>query len=380
MRSLRHLPRAAAIFAAFHAAALPALRAQPTLKDTYRGMFHLGAAIRPDQVNGRTPQAAELILREFDSISPENVLKVGPIHPRPGNDDSSYDFAPADQFVDFGVKHKLFTIGHTLCWHSQLPAWLDQQQKSAEPTITKAELTQFLRDHIMKVVGRYKGRVHGWDVVNEALNDGAGGYRQTIFHRVIGQDYLVMAFKWAHEADPAAELYYNDYNLDANDAKRTSCLELIKYLRANGAPITGVGMQGHYNLNTPSAAKVDETIKLFADLGLKVMITELDVRAVGAAPVTGAVGAGGGGGRGRGAPPSLTAEQQQALAQRYADLFAVFVKHRAAITRVTFWGLRDTDSWRRASSPLIFDDHYQPKPAYHAVLNAAKSAGPAKAK
>ena len=481
-------------------AALP-LRAQPaatvtpfapkapesaSLRDTYKGFFHMGVAIGPNQINNAT--ASALVLKEYDCISPENVMKMGPMHPQPGNDDSSYNFAPADQYVEFGVKNHLFVIGHNLCWHSQLPGWMSQPD-AGQATLTKEVLMQRLKDHIYKVAGRYKGKIGGWDVVNEALADNAGqtgnlpnGRRSdSPFNRIIGSpEYILMAFKWAHEADPTAELYYNDYNLDASDFKRANCVELIKYLKANGAPITGVGMQGHYNNNSPTAAKIDETIQMFADLGVKVMITELDVRAGGGGQLTGAVGAGGapaggaprggarggaqaappvappsletlktalaslsdtqaaqigplldtlakayadtttagakstaattdantkiiallgttaqksqfsalvggvvgagapgGGGRGGrgGGSPVLNDEQQQALARRYGEIFAVFLKHRDVVTRVTLWGLSDPESWRASDSPLLHQAGYVRKAAYDAVINAPKAAG-----
>ena len=194
-----------------------------------------------------------------------------------------------------------------------------------------------------------------------------------------------MAFKWAKEADPNAELYYNDYNLDVDDAKRAKTIELVKYLRESGAPIDGVGLQGHYNLSQPTVEKIDETIRMFAELGVKVMITELDVQAVSGEEISGAVGAFNSSTpptdaqkkewrrRFSGPPPALTVEKQQALAERYGEIFRVFSKNREAITRVTFWGLRDADSWRRWWSPLVFDDDYAPKPAYHAVIGAARA-------
>ncbi len=452
-----------------------------SLRDAYKGLFHMGVAIGPNQINNAT--AAALILKEYDCISPENDMKMGPIHPNPGNDDSSYNFAPADQYVDFGVKNKLFVIGHNLCWHSQMAGWMSQPD-AGQATLTKEVLMQRLKDHIFKVAGRYKGKIGGWDVVNEALADNAGqvgqmpnGLRQdSPFNRIVGSpEYILMAFKWAHEADPTAELYYNDYNLDASDFKRANCVELIKYLKANGASITGVGMQGHYNNNSPTAAKIDETIGMFAALGVKVMLTELDVRATGGGQLTGAVGAGGPpaagaargagarggapagpalppvapptladlktaltltdaqaaqigpildtlaqsyarvtagqsaltaantaaiakitpllndtqkpqlatvggrggarGGRGGAGAPVLNDEQQQVLAQRYGEIFAVFLKHRDVITRVTFWGLSDPESWRSGDSPLLHQTGYVRKAAYDAVINAPKAAG-----
>lgn len=427
-------------------AAFAASASASTLRDVFKDAFLIGAAIRPDQINGQNPQATALLAREFNCITAENAMKMGPIHPRAGNDPASYDFAPADAIVEFAAKNNLKMIGHTLCWHSQMPRWMGEPE-SGQAELTKEVLTARLRDHIMTVAGRYKGRIHGWDVVNEAINDGAGDYRQSVFHKVIGKEYLALAFKWAREADPGAELYYNDYNLDANDRKRATAIELVKYLREQGCKIDGIGLQGHYNLTTPTIAKIDETIGMFAALGLRVHITELDVTAIRGASVSGAVGFSPGqrpfptveqlktqltltdtqvtqitplvetttkeiqtaaagsdfqkvgqvrtagadairkllteaqqapfnalvnppnAGRGRGGPPTpLSADDAQAQAKRYAEIFDVFLKHRDAIDRVTFWGLRDADSWRRQFHPLIFDEAYGRKPAYDAIL------------
>ena len=418
----------------------------PTLRDAFKDSFLIGTAVRPDQINGQNAPAAALIVREFNSITAENAMKMGPIHPRPGNDPASYDFAAADAIVSFAEQNRLKVIGHTLCWHTQMPRWMGEPA-SGQTELTRDVLTARLRDHIMTVAGRYKGRIHGWDVVNEAINDGAGDYRESIFFKVLGKEYLALAFKWAREADPGAELYYNDYNLDANDRKRATAVELVRYLRGQGCKIDGIGLQGHYNLTTPPIAKIDETIGLFAALGLKVHITELDVTAIRGASVSGAVGFSPGQrpfptieqlktqltltdaqvaqvaplvdattrdiqtaaagsdfqkvgqlrsagadairklltesqqvpfnalvappntGRGRGgAVAPLSAEDAQAQAKRYGEIFGVFMKHRAAIARVTFWGLRDTDSWRRQFHPLIFDDAYGRKPAYDAII------------
>jgi endo-1,4-beta-xylanase len=451
LRGLLFLPRPAAarvaLIAAWAHALAPSAAAEPlTLRDAFKGTFLVGAAIRPDQVTGGNGRAAGLIVREFDCITAENAMKMGPIHPRPGNDAASYDFTGADVIVEFAEKNNLAVIGHTLCWHSQMPRWMSEPEPG-QPELTKEVLSARLRDHIMTVAGRYKGRIKGWDVVNEAINDGAGDFRPSVFHRVMGKEYLALAFKWAHEADPAAELYYNDYNLDANDNKRATAIELVKYLRAQGCRIDGIGLQGHYNLTTPTIAKIDETIGMFAALGLKVHITELDVTVLRGASVSGAVGfspgqrpfpgidqlkaqlslteaqvaqitpiveaatrdiqaaaagsdfqrvgqlraagatairellteaqqapftalvAPTGAGRGRGGPLTpLSAEDAQAQAKRYGEIFGVFMKHRAAIARVTFWGLRDTDSWRRQFHPLVFDEAYAPKPAHAAIL------------
>jgi GH35 family endo-1,4-beta-xylanase len=438
------------------AAAPSKVSAAATLKDTFKDDFLIGVALNRRQFSGTDAVTTENIVREYNSATAENDMKWDALEPKP----NTFRFAQADKFIEFCRVHNLAVIGHNLCWHSQLPSWVSKPAPG-EQTLSKEVLMARLKNHIQTVAAHYKGKVLGWDVVNEAINDGDGEYRKSVFLRVIGKEYLALAFKWAREADPDAELYYNDYNLDADDAKRARAIELVKYLREQGAPIDGIGMQGHYNLSTPTAAKIDETIKMFADLGLKVVITELDVEARTDAQVTGAIDANNGGpdapaelprffptvealktkvgitdaqaaqieplfekagkaivdaiksrefhliGELRdnatesveklltetqkpkfeelmemplGAPisappPPLTSELQDALARRYGEIFAVFLKHRDAVTRVTFWGVRDSESWRRRWSPLLIDGNFQRKPAYDAVIAAKQATG-----
>jgi len=423
-----------------------------TLKDAFKDDFLIGAALNPRQFGNTDARTTEFITREFNCATAENDMKWEHVEPKP----NEFHFEAADKFIDFCRSHDLVVIGHNLCWHAQLPSWVSKPDAGQE-TLTKDVLLARLKNHILTVAAHFKGKVRGWDVVNEAINDGNGEYRNSVFYRVIGKEYLPLAFKWAHEADPNAELYYNDYNLDADNAKRARAIELIKYLREQGARVDGIGLQGHYNLSTPTAAKIDETIQMFADLGLKVMITELDVEAIRDRKVSGAVDANTGPAperprffpaieelkakltltdaevtqitplldqatkdiqaaiavaeysrireirtatldaigklltdaqrapftemtrvppweRAGPPPPPLTAEQQRDLAQRYGEIFDVFMKHRQAITRVTFWGLRDSESWRRRGQPLLFDDNFQRKPAYDAVIASAKKA------
>src|SRR5674476_358269 len=239
------------------------------LKDVFKGYFHVGAALNQAQFEERDARGVAIVRAQFDTISPENVLKWESVHPRP----DGYAFDAADRYVAFGEKHHMFIVGHTLVWHSQVPQWVFQDDKGAP--LDRDGLLKRMHDHIQTVVGRYKGRIGGWDVVNEALNED-GTLRQTPWLKIIGEDYLLKAFEFAHEADPKAELYYNDYNLE-NEAKRKGAVELIRKLKAAGTAISGVGLQGHNKMDWPTARQEADTIEAFGVLGVRVHITELDV-------------------------------------------------------------------------------------------------------
>lgn len=344
-----------------------------TLKGAFKSDFRVGAALNQSQFEGDAPREAEIVTTQFDTISPENVLKWESVHPMPGQ----FAFADADQYVAFGQKNHMFIIGHNLIWHNQTPAWVFQNG-DGNP-ISRDALIARMRKHILTVVGRYKGKIGGWDVVNEALNED-GTLRDSPWRRIIGDDYLVLAYQFAHQADPDAQLYYNDYSLE-NLPKRLGAIALIEKLQSRGVKIDAVGLQEHDKMDWPSTNQIDETISAFARLGVKVMITELDVDLLPAAT------------RSRSAEVSMSVAGsdnlnpyadglpdllQQKLAQRYADLFSVFVAHRGQITRVTFWGVTDGDSWLnnwpvrgRTSYPLLFDRNGSPKPAFAAVIHTA---------
>jgi endo-1,4-beta-xylanase len=347
--------------------------AQSTLKDAFTNNFRVGAALNTSVFTGENKAEASIVETQFNTISPENVLKWESVHPAAGK----YDFSLADRYVEFGVKNKMFIVGHNLIWHSQTPDWVFH---NADGTPANREtLLARMREHIATVVGRYRGKIGGWDVVNEALNSD-GTLRNSQWRKIIGDDYIAKAFEFAHEADPKAELYYNDYSCE-DLPKRTGALALLKSLQAQGVKIRGMGLQGHYRLDGPPVSDVDETISAIAKLGLKVMITELDIDVlptatdVRSADVSFTF-------KGRaelnpytnGLPDSV----QQQLAQRYADLFFVFVKHRGEVTRVTFWGVADGDSWLnewpvqgRTSYPLLFGRDGKIKPAFTSVLKTA---------
>lgn len=347
--------------------------APTSLKYAYKEDFLVGAAMDEAQITGQDERGDALIEAQFDAISPENVLKWGVVHPEPGK----YDFEMADKYVAFGLEHHMFIHGHTLIWHNQVPAWVFRDEKGN--LLGRDALLARMKDHIFTVVGRYKGKIDSWDVVNEALNDD-GTMRQTLWYKIIGPDYIEKAFQYAHEADPQAQLVYNDYSLE-NEPKRDGAIALIKKLQAEGIPVGCVGIQGHDHLDWPTAEQEDATISAFAALGVKVAISELDITVLPSAdsqptadvslhvkenpalnPYV------------NGLPDSI----QQELAKRYADLFRVFLKHRETVERVTFWGVSDGDSWLndwpvrgRTNYPLLFDRNYEPKPAYDAVMRVA---------
>jgi endo-1,4-beta-xylanase len=346
----------------------------PGLKDTFAQAFMIGGALNAEQFFERDTGGVSIITQHFNTITPENVLKWERVHPELGR----YDFTAPDRFVAFGEKHRMFIVGHTLVWHSQTPRWVFQDA-SGRP-VSRDTLLARMRDHIHTVVGRYKGRINGWDVVNEALNED-GTLRRSPWLTIIGEDYLVKAFQFAHEADPDAELYYNDYSVE-NAPKRNGAVALIKRLQAAGVPVAAIGLQGHNTLVWPTAAQQDSTIAAFSALGIKVAITELDVDVLPSAnrQQTADVST-----RAEGSaslnpyPAGLPDSVQQALARQYETLFGVYMKHRDAITRVTFWGVRDGDSWLndwpirgRTAYPLLFDRQGKPKPAFEAVLRAAR--------
>jgi endo-1,4-beta-xylanase len=351
-----------------------ALHAQTTLKDAYKNIFRIGAAINQTQFNEQDARGGPIVSAQFNTISPENVLKWESVHPRL----DGYNFEQADRYVAFGEKNHMFIVGHCLVWHSQVPQWVFQDDKGAP--LDRDGLLKRMRDHIMTVVGRYKGRIQSWDVVNEALNED-GTLRQSPWMRIVGEDYIAKAFEYAHEADPQAELNYNDYSLE-NEAKRKGAVDLIRKLKDRGVPITAVGLQGHDTLDWPAVEEQDATIAAFQALGVKVCISELDVDVLPAAnrqPTADISATAAGTANSNPYTAGLPDSVQQALAKRYAALFGVYLKHRDAVTRITFWGVTDGDSWKnnfpvrgRTNYPLLFDRAGKPKLAFDAVMQAVR--------
>lgn len=400
----------------------PADNGSTTLKDAYHNYFYTGvainrtiatgAAVRADNVNrslDRVQKDIALTKEQFNQIAPENDLKWALIHPRPGPD--GYDFGPADAYVNFGLSNHMYIVGHTLVWHGQTPTWVfagtnpppnltnalasttavpaaDAGTNAAQrprrpggfgrggfgfngPRTSREELLQRMHDHIATVVGRYKGKVKVWDVVNEAIDDrGTNILRNSLWLQIIGPNFIAKAFEYAHEADPDAILRYNDYSLE-NPEKRQKLIALIKSLQAQHVPVMAIGSQTHVSVSGPSFDEEDATLTDLAQLGLPIHITELDVnsaeqgqRNTGADVADNATTTQGG----------LVEDADRRLADQYANLFRAFLKHRNSVKVVTLWGVNDGVSWRAQGRPLLFDAEDKPKPAFTAVIAEAKKA------
>lgn len=346
---------------------------RPALKNALEKQFLVGAAIGSGQIAEGDSASLQLAAREFSSITPENMLKWAEVHPEL----KEFNFAPADQFVKFGEQHGMFIVGHCLVWHNQTPPWVFADD--AGKPLSREALLERMREHISGVVGRYKGHIGGWDVVNEAIDDD-GTLRKTKWREIIGDDYLEKAFQFAHASDPQAELYYNDYN-EWKPEKRRAIKALIHDLKSKGVRVDGLGLQGHWGLDYPSAAELEAMFQDYSELDVKLMVTELDVTVLPDAQ------------RARGAditrneqlrkeldpyPNGLPVAMQKKLAEQYAEIFRIFVKHADKLDRVTFWGVHDGQTWRnnwpmrgRHDYPLLFDRELKGKPALDAVLQTA---------
>lgn len=336
-----------------------------SLKNSFKNYFLIGAAINAAQIEEKEPNADILIPQQFNSITPENIMKCEVIHPQW----DKYNFDLADKYVAYGKKNKMFIVGHTLVWHSQLSPFINNIQSSDS-------LMMFMTNHINTVAGRYAGKVNSWDVVNEALNED-GTLRKSIFLEKLGEDYLRKAFELAAKADPNAELYYNDYNIE-QPKKRAGAIKLIKKIQASGTKIDGVGIQAHWSINGPPLQDIENSIIEFSALGLKISFTELDLTVLpnpwdlkGADVNQNFEGSPFMNPYPNGLPDSL----QRKLAKDYEDLFKLFIKYKNKIERVTFWGVNDGQSWLngwpikgRTNYPLLFDSNFKPKLAYKKVM------------
>ena len=369
------MSRALIVLSAFIAAVATLAADSPAaLKDVAPPALKIGVALSRALSDGRDAAGVAIVARQFNSISPENVLKWESVHPAADR----YNFEPADRYVEFGRSHGMFVVGHVLLWHQQTPTWVFAGEAGAP--VTRDALLARLKDHIQTVVGRYRGKIGGWDVVNEALDED-GSLRKTPWLAGIGEDFIAQAFEFAHEADPDAELYYNDYNL-WKPAKRDAAIRLVQRLRAKGLRVDGLGEQGHWGIDEPPLQDIDDALGAMRAAGIQPEITELDMDVLPRDPDM------------WGAdlskkqqlkaktniyPDGLPDSVQQKLARRYADVFGLFLKHGAG--RVTFWGVTDRTSWLnnfpipgRVNYPLLWGRDGQPKPAFEAVVETLRSA------
>ena len=332
------------------------------LKGHYKDYFPIGVAVSPRTLSG---DEKELILREFNSITPENAMKMGPIHPR----EDYYHWKDADSIVNFASMHGLKVRGHNLCWHEQTPDWMFKDDQGN--LVSKQVLLNRLKDHITTVVNRYKGKIYAWDVVNEVIDDADSSFiRNSLWYQICGEDYIAKAFEYAHAADPEAILFYNDYNTE-RPLKRDKVYKLVKKLVDAGVPVHGVGLQAHWSIFEPSEKELREAIELYSSLGLQIHITELDMSVYPWEKNKREKRAG--------EDDTLTAELEQKQIEQYGKVFSIFREYKKNITSVTFWNVSDRYTWLdyypvpgRKNYPLLFDINLKPKKAYQEVTDFRK--------
>lgn len=352
-------------------AALPTMAQTAEIKDVLGKYFLVGTAVDTNFVSGHDPKSEEIVTKNFNSIVAENCMKGEEIHP----DINRYEWTYADRTVNWGLSHNQKVIGHCLVWHSQAPKWMFTDEKGN--TVSRETLIGRMYSHIMTVVGRYRGKILGWDVVNEAINDD-GSYRETPYYKIIGPEYIPLAFMFAHEADPEAELYLNDYSMSKPGKRETYC-RIINAMKSRGIRIDAIGMQSHHGYNYPDWNDFETSIKAFAATEIKVQFTEVDINML---PNPESFG---------GAEISqkyqydksmnpytqgLTKKAEKLFEQRYLDFFRIIERNKASVKRVTFWGVTDRHSWLndwpikgRTNYPLLFDRNYQPKTIMKEIIN-----------
>lgn len=352
------------------------------LKKSFNDSFKMGVAVNQDIVTGKDSQAQTIIAHQFNTVTLENAMKAEVIYPSP----STIDFSGADAFIEFAQKNNMFTVGHTLVWHNQTPQWFFNNSDN-QPNTPEQQIEQ-MRKHIELVAERYKNKVDAWDVVNEIIADD-GSYRPTIWVNRVGDgDTLVKAaFKYAQHYSPNTELYYNDFNA-WRPKKRDGIVRMVKMLQKAGIRIDGVGIQAHWGLNFPRMEYIDQAIDAYAALGIKVMITELDIDVL---PLTkeGQII-----GTDMMKPQfqleefetfldpykdGLPTEVEAKLTARYNELFTLFYQKRDKIDRVTLWGLHDGMSWKndypipnRTNYPLLWDRNLKAKPLIETIIDVVK--------
>ena len=346
---------------------------EPALKNVFGDKFLVGVAVNVRQSSEVDTASVKIIKKHFNSIVAEDCMKSANIHP----EEDRYNFEQADQFVKFGQENNMAIIGHCLIWHSQLAPWFCVDQKGNN--VSAEVLKQRMKDHITTIVTRYKGKIKGWDVVNEAIEED-GSYRKTKFYEILGEEYIPLAFQYAHEADPDAELYYNDYGMNV-PGRRDAVVKLVNSLKAKGLRIDAVGMQGHMGMDYPTIEDFEASMLAFAGTGVKVMITEWDMSALPtvkrSANISDTVTF-------RKAmnpyPEALPDSVSAVWNARMKAFFNLFLKHADIVERVTAWGVSDGDSWKnnfpvrgRKEYPLLFDRNYEMKLFLKELINENKT-------
>ena len=357
----------------FAAAALVAAACTPKapqgVKDAFEGKFYIGTALNEAEIRGWDTTGVEIVKKHFNSIVAENCMKSMEIHP----EEDVWNFELADKFVEFGEANDMFIIGHCLVWHSQLSKWFPYDENGEY--VTPEVLKQRMKDHITTIMTRYKGRIHGYDVVNEAILED-GSYRKSPFYDILGEEFLPWAFECAHAADPDAELYLNDYGM-SDPGRRDAYVKLIGQLKERGLRIDAIGMQGHMGMDYPTVEEFETSLLAFAGTGVNVMITEWDMSALPTVNM--------------GANVTDWAEYREQLnpykdglpedvsAQwnaRMKSFMDLFLKHSDVVTRVTAWGVSDEDSWKngwpipgRTDYCLLFDRNHEPKTFLNEYMN-----------
>jgi endo-1,4-beta-xylanase len=329
------------------------------LKDYYKNFFPIGVAVSPRAL--KTDEAG-LILQHFNSMTPENAMKMGPIHPK----ENEYNWRDADSIAAFAQRNNIKLRGHTLCWHNQTPKWMFKDAEGKN--VSKEVLLQRLKEHITTVVNRYKGTVYAWDVVNEVISDKKEEfYRNSLWYQICGDEYIAKAFQWAHEADPNAILFYNDYN-EISTVKREKIIKMVADLKAKGVPIHAVGLQAHWAVNEPSREQLEQTLEDFSKLGLKLQITELDISVYPKEHDARER-------RAEDADTTFSVAKEQQQMEKYKMCFELFRKYKNVISGITFWNISDRNSWLddfpvrgRKDYPLLFDKNLNPKKAFWEVV------------
>ncbi len=330
------------------------------LKDYYKDFFDIGVAVSPQALKR---DEAGLVVQHFNSMTAENAMKSGPIHPQ----EKVYNWAGGDSIAAFAKRNNMKLRGHCLVWHSQAPRWFFTDSATGKQ-VTKEVLLQRMKEHITTVVTKYKGTIYAWDVVNEAISDKPEEfYRPSLFYTIVGEEFIAKAFEYAHAADPNALLFYNDYN-EINDTKRAKIIKMVSDLKAKGVPIHGVGLQAHWAVSEPSEAKLETTLKEFSSLGLPLHITELDISVYPKEHNAREK-------KSEDYDTTFTAEKEAKQIEIYKMCFEKFRKYKDYIKSVTFWNISDRSSWLdnfpvrgRKDYPLLFDRELKPKKAFWEVV------------